>query len=89
MPGRRQVRLGRCVMAPLAQFRLRSRLAGAARQYIAADWPVASGAWWDAAEQRYRCDQAECVTQGLHPYPAGRGQHPAAVPGERRRGRHA
>lgn len=67
MPGRRQVRLGRCVMAPLAQFRLRSRLAAAARQYIAADWPVASGAWWDAAEQRYRCDQAECVTQGLHP----------------------
>jgi hypothetical protein len=56
-----------------ARLRLRSRLAAAAREYAGSGWPVAPGAWWDAAEARYRCDQAGCVTQGLHPTLPGAG----------------
>lgn len=45
----------------------RRKIAGEARAYVAAGWPVASGAWWDPAEDRYRCARAACVTEGLHP----------------------
>jgi hypothetical protein len=55
------------VIPSLARIRQRAKLVGAAREYAAAGWPVAPGAWWDAAESRYRCAQPGCVTQGLHP----------------------
>jgi len=45
----------------------RRRLAGEARAYAAAGWPVAAGAWWDPRDARYRCAQPNCVTEGLHP----------------------
>lgn len=51
----------------LNRIRQRGKLVGAAREYAAAGWPVAPGAWWDDAESRYRCAQPGCVTQGLHP----------------------
>lgn len=43
------------------------RLAGEARAYAAAGWPVAPGAWWDPRCARYRCAQSDCITEGLHP----------------------
>ncbi len=56
-----------------ARLRLRSRLASAAREYVGAGWPVTPGAWWDASEARYRCDEPGCVTHGLHPTLPGAG----------------
>jgi len=47
----------------------RRRLAGGARAYVAAGWPVAPGAWWDPAACRFRCAQSGCITTGLHPAP--------------------
>jgi hypothetical protein len=54
-------------MISIPPYRRRRRLAGAARGYIAAGWPVAPGAWWDPGECRYRCSQPGCLTEGLHP----------------------
>ena len=54
-------------MIRIPPYGRRRRLAGEARAYIAAGWPVATGAWWDADDGRYRCAEPDCHTEGLHP----------------------
>jgi hypothetical protein len=47
-----------------SRFRL-SRIEG----FLAADWPVVPGAWWDEHEMVYRCGRVGCCDRmrGLHP----------------------
>ena len=54
-------------MIPTVAYRLQPRLAEAAQSYVGAGWPVAPGSWWDAADARYRCAPAGCMTEALHP----------------------
>jgi hypothetical protein len=57
-----------CVIGTMTQPRSSPpRLIAAAQAYVGAGWPVASGAWWDPAQERYLCTLGGCAIEGPHP----------------------